>query len=271
MTVTGLLITAAEGPANPNLWNPTILGVLVVLSAIGLFCGSVYLLLGTNLGGRLGFLVSFASLTGFMVLLSTLWWTSGNSGIDPPHGHSPAWKVVEVVSTPEQSKFDAVHDAIKSGTAADATELANLRPAMDAALVHAAVVENTPAVPQPLAQFDASLDYLTDFKGYQAAVVGGGTKNLFWHNPRYAVVQFCPTEPDTPIGAAPSCDPLKDKQYAILTYDFGSLREPVVFQFWVPSVLLFGLSLLGLHWYEMDARERKKARVAPAPVPTPGA
>jgi hypothetical protein len=178
---------------------------------------------------------------------------------------------VEVVSTPEQSKFDAVHDAIKSGTAADATELANLRPAMDAALVHAAVVENTPAVPQPLAQFDASLDYLTDFKGYQAAVVGGGTKNLFWHNPRYAVVQFCPTEPDTPIGAAPSCDPLKDKQYAILTYDFGSLREPVVFQFWVPSVLLFGLSLLGLHWYEMDARERKKARVAPAPVPTPGA
>jgi hypothetical protein len=266
-----LLITAAEGPAHPNLWNPTILGVLVVLSAIGLFCGSVYLLLGTNLGGRLGFLVSFASLTGFMVLLSTLWWTSGNSGIDPPHGHSPAWKVVEVVSTPEQSKFDAVHDAIKSGTAADATELANLRPAMDAALVHAAVVENTPAVPQPLAQFDASLDYLTDFKGYQAAVVGGGTKNLFWHNPRYAVVQFCPTEPDTPIGAAPSCDPLKDKQYAILTYDFGSLREPVVFQFWVPSVLLFGLSLLGLHWYEMDARERKKARVAPAPVPTPGA
>ena len=40
MTVTGLLITAAEGPAHPNLWNPTILGVLVVLSAIGLFCGS---------------------------------------------------------------------------------------------------------------------------------------------------------------------------------------------------------------------------------------
>ena len=71
MTVTGLLITAAEGPAHPNLWNPTILGVLVVLSAIGLFCGSVYLLLSTNLGARLGFLVAAASLTGFMVLLST--------------------------------------------------------------------------------------------------------------------------------------------------------------------------------------------------------
>jgi hypothetical protein len=271
MTVTGLLITAAEGPAHPNLWNPTILGVLVVLSAIGLFCGSAYLLLATNLGARLGFLVAFASLTGFMVLLSTLWWSSGNSGIDPPHGHSPAWKAVEIVSKPSQSKTAAVHDALAKGTHADTTELANLRPAMDAALVRTAPVENVEPVPQPLAKFDASLDYLTDFKGYQAAVIGGGTKNLFWHNPRYAVVQFCPTAPDTPAGEAPTCDPLQDTQYAVLSFDFGSLRQPVVFQFWLPSVLLFGLSLLGLHWYELDARKRKRAAIAPVPVPTPGA
>jgi hypothetical protein len=274
MTVTGLLITAAEGPAHPNLWNPTILGVLVVLSAIGLFCGSVYLLLGTNLGGRLGFLVAFASLTGFMVLLSTLWWTSGNSGIDPPHGKSPAWKVAEVVTDPTQSKFPAVHDAIKKltkQTSADTTALANLRPAMDAALVHTAPVANQEAAPQPFAKFEASLDYLTDFKGYQTAIIGGGTKNLFWHYPKYAVVQFCAAAKNTPAGAVPTCDPLQDKQYAILTYNFGSLREPVVFQFWVPSVLLFGLSLLGLHWYELDARARKRAATRPVPVPTPGA
>ena len=271
VTVAQLLITAAEGPAHPNLWNPTILGVLVVLSAIGLFCGSAYLLLATNLGGRLGFLVSFASLTGFMVLLSTLWWTSGNSGIDPPHGHSPAWKVVEVVSDPAQSKFEPVHDALSKGTQADETELANLRPAMDAALVHTAPVANAEPVEQPLAKFESSLDYLTDFKGYKTVVVGGGTKNLFWHNPRFAVVQFCPTDLPTPVGEAPTCDPLQDKKYAILTFDFGSLRQPVVFQFWLPSVLLFGLSLLGLHWYEQDARRRKRATTAPVPVPTPGA
>ncbi len=203
--------------------------------------------------------------------MSTLWWTSGNSGIDPPHGHSPAWKVVEVVSVPSDSKIPAVHNALTEGTRADETELANLRPAMDAALVHAAIVENAPAVPQPLAQFEASLDYLTDFKGYKTAVIGGGTRNLLWHNPRYAVVQFCPTEPVVPVGAAPACDPLKNTQYAILTYDFGSLREPVVFQFWVPSVLLFGLSLLGLHWYETDARKRKLAGSAPVPAPVPSA
>ena len=156
ITVIRLLITAAEGPAHPNLWNPTILGVLVVLSAIGLFCGSVYLLLGTNLGARLGFLVVFASLTGFMVLLTTLWWSSGNSGIDPPHGHSPNWRVVDVVANPSQSKIATAREALTKGTPADETELANLRPALDAALVHTAPVANVEPTPQPLAQFDVS-------------------------------------------------------------------------------------------------------------------
>src|SRR6266576_4653951 len=110
-----LLMLAQEGGAK-TIWNPTILGVLVVLSAIGLFCGSAYLLLATNLGARLGFLVAFASLTGFMVLLTSLWWTSGNSGIDPPHGKSPSWKVVEVVNDPQESKIAAVHNILQAGT-----------------------------------------------------------------------------------------------------------------------------------------------------------
>ena len=268
MTVTGLLITAAEGPAHPNLWNPTILGVLVTLAAIGLFCGSVYLLLGTNLGGRLGFLVAFASLTGFMVLLSTLWWSSGNSGIDPPHGKSPSWKVVEVVNDPQESTIAAVHGIVSNGSAADETQLANLRPAMDAALVTATPAVNQEKPVQPFAKYATALDYLTDFKGYKTFIVGGGTKNLFWHNPKYAAVQFCPKDPNQPLGQVPRCDPLGGTQYAILRYDFGSLREPVVFQFWIPSVLLFSLSLLGLHWYETDARKRKRAQLAPVPTPS---
>ena len=266
--VIGVLLTAAEGPAHPNLWNPTILGVLVVLSAVGLFCGSVYLLLSTNLGARLGFLVAAASLTGFMVLLSTLWWTSGNSGIDPPHGKSPSWKVVEVVNDPQESKIAAVHDIANQGTKSDEAELANLRPAMDAALVHVTPVAGEPAPDQPLAQYSSALEYLTDFAGFQTFLIGGETKNVFWHTPRYAAVQFCPKDPNQPLGQTPRCDPLADKQYAIMSFDLGSLREPVVFQFWIPSVLLFGLSLLGLHWYETDARKRKRAQLAPVPTPS---
>ena len=190
--MTHLIAEIVEGPAHPNLWNPTILGVLVVLSAIGLFCGSAYLLLATNLGGRLGFLVAFASLTGFMVLLSSLWLTSGNSGIDPPHGHSPSWKVVEVVSSPSESKIPAVRDIEKNGTAATEVQLGNLRPAMDAALVTAAPIAGVTPPDQPFAKFKASLDYLTDFPGYKTWIIGGGTNNLFWHHHKYAAVRVLP-------------------------------------------------------------------------------
>ena len=127
MTVTRLLITAAEGPAHPNLWNPTILGVLVVLSAIGLFCGSAYLLLATNLGARLGFLVAFASLTGFMVLLTTLWWSSGNSGIGPPTASRRRGRSPRSSATAELEGCRRAN-RIAKGTQADETELANLRP-----------------------------------------------------------------------------------------------------------------------------------------------
>ena len=99
-------------------------------------------------------------------------------------------------------------------------------------------IEGVTPPAQPFAKFAASLDYLTDFKGYKSYIVGGGTNNFFWHTPKYAVAQFCPTEPNTPAGAAPACDPLQDKSFAILSYNFGSLRQPVVFQFWIPSVLL---------------------------------
>ncbi len=44
------LVLAAEGIKNRDLWYPTILGVLVVLAAVSLFMGSIYLLLATNLG-----------------------------------------------------------------------------------------------------------------------------------------------------------------------------------------------------------------------------
>ena len=75
----------ASTAGEKGLWDPFILGVLVVIAALGLFCGSVYLLLATNLGARLGFLVAAASLTGFMVLLSMLWLTT-QTPLNSPRG-----------------------------------------------------------------------------------------------------------------------------------------------------------------------------------------
>jgi len=56
----GLGILAAEATKHLDLVGK-LRGYFIVVFAVGLFCGSIYLLLATNLGGRLGFLVAFAS------------------------------------------------------------------------------------------------------------------------------------------------------------------------------------------------------------------
>ena len=270
-------LLAEGGPG--NLWNPTILGVLTVLCAVGLFCGSTYLLLGTNLGGRLGFLIAAAGLSGFLVLLTSLWLTppgsaTGNSDLDPPHGNSASWKVVEIVDSPAQSKIAAVRDLPTKGREGTPDLLTQVKPAIDAAVVSAAPVAGQEAKPQPFAtlSISASTDYLLAFPGSHSYQYIDKTQNFFWHRHRYAAMELCLARKDA-TGAlvngpnGPMCDALKPTHFAVLSYDYGSVRKPVVF-YWLFSLLFFGLSLLGLHWWEQDERARKKAALAPVPAPS---
>ena len=279
MTVALLHALVAEG-GPIGIWNPTIIGVLTVLCAVGLFCGSTYLLLGTNLGGRLGFLVAAAGLSGFLVLLTTLWLTTpgsatGNSSLDPPHGDSASWKVVEIVSIPSDSKIEAVRNLPTQGTTGTEELITQVKPAIDAALVAAAPIAGQEAPDQPFATLgiSSSTDFLLEFPGSSAYVYVDKTQNFFWHRHRYAAVQLCLARLDangSPVTGpkGPVCDPLKPTHWAILSYDYGSVRKPVAF-YWLFSLLFFGLSLLGLHWWEQDERARKRAALAPVPAPAP--
>jgi hypothetical protein len=260
-------LLAQEG-AHKTLWNPTILGVLVVLSAIGLFCGSVYLLLSTNLGARLGFLVASAALTGFLVLLSILWMTTFTP-LESPKGRDTSWKVKEVVTAPTQSKIPEVRNITKAGTKILPEDLANIRPAIDASLVVPLPTATPVAKPSPFAKYQTSSDYLVGEQGLTAFNLGGGTRNLFWHKPRYAAVEYCEIK-QVPLvfgttPPVPKCDPLIPHQFIVLERDLGSLRQPPFFYF-ITFSILFGLSLLGLHWYELDQRERKAAGRTPVPT-----
>jgi hypothetical protein len=268
-----LHLLAQETPH--GLWNPTIIGVLTVLCAVGLFCGSAYLLLGTNLGARLGFLVACAGLSAFLVLLTTLWLTTpgsatGNSDLDPPHGNSPSWKVVEVVSDPSQSKIAAVRELPTKGTPGSTDLITQVKPAIDAAIVTATPVAGQEPPNQPFAgplNIAASTDYILGFPGSRSYQYIDKTHNFLWHRHRYAALEFCMARLDAnnnlvqgPNG--PECDPLQETHFAIVSYDYGSIRKPVVF-YWLFSLAFFGLSLLGLHWFEKDQRARKRAALTP--------
>jgi hypothetical protein len=86
---------AHHGGTIANLrWNPTFRGILFPSIQFFILCGSCYLLLATNLGNRLGFLVSSAAFWGWMVLMTTAWMIYG-IGLKGP---DPKWVVQEAIT-----------------------------------------------------------------------------------------------------------------------------------------------------------------------------
>lgn len=251
--MTALLITASEEIGERTLWNPTLKGVLVVACAVGLFCGSVYLLLGTNLGARLGFLVAAGGLSGFMVLLSLLWLTNTDP-LGTLKGRIPEWKGVEVVAEPAESSVTAVQTIETDGSEVAEEDRADLDAATEVVLTNEE---------SELATFTTSSDYLV----VDAFEVGGEKDNFFWHVPNYAAVMVCPVDTDAlevPVGDPvpdPQCLSGEPTQTLVLVRDLGSIRQPPWIVFGASSVL-FVLSLLGMHWREKDLRARKEEEEA---------
>jgi hypothetical protein len=75
-------------------WDPQLRGFLALAVGVVVLMGSVYLLLGTNLGTRLGFLVGTSAFFGWLTIMGLTWWVYGTIGM---LGEAPSWVVTEVV------------------------------------------------------------------------------------------------------------------------------------------------------------------------------
>lgn len=58
-------------------WEPEIRGAVVVILMVIVLIGGSYLVVGTNLGARLGFLIVMSALFGWMTVMAAIWWTYG--------------------------------------------------------------------------------------------------------------------------------------------------------------------------------------------------
>lgn len=76
-------------------YDPTIRGILAVGVGVVVLMGSVYLLLGTNTGNRLGFLLAATGFFGWMAIMGLIWWIYGIGML----GAAPSWHVVEYNTT----------------------------------------------------------------------------------------------------------------------------------------------------------------------------
>jgi len=76
-------------------FDPEVRGALVVLVGVVVLIGSIWVLLSSNSGPRLGTLLTLAGLFGWMTILGTVWWIYGIGY----KGTSPSWQPVEIVTS----------------------------------------------------------------------------------------------------------------------------------------------------------------------------
>jgi hypothetical protein len=85
-------------------WDPTIRGILFPGIMFLILCGGTYVILATNVGNRLGFLLANAAFWGWMVLMCVIWMMYG-IGLK---GKDPSWKGIEAVTDPASAQFDKI-------------------------------------------------------------------------------------------------------------------------------------------------------------------
>lgn len=237
-------------------WDPQIRGALIVVTAFCILPGSVYLLLATNTGAKLGFLLAAAGLTGWMAVMGWIWVVYG-IGIK---GDPPTWHVQEVVTgdvaergtTEEADQFPKGWRKLETGDPilGDATASADkvLAPSTSPA------GHGEAAAPPVNPVFENLTDYV-QVGGYAKGgenywIPGGGLgsetrvgnpgtnpASKLWerlkrgpfHSPHYAVIQVAPIIPQPTISGAPPApapDPSKPVVSVVMERDLGNLRFP---------------------------------------------
>jgi hypothetical protein len=260
----GHLVTAAV------TWDPFIRGIVVVLIGIAVLMGSVYLVLSTNLGSRLGLMVSLGALFGWMVLMATVWWVYG-IGL---RGKDPTWQHKAIIN---DTALLADNPVIATNDIGKATETDRV----DGWIL---LAEDDPEHGQAVAASDDILqnqsgrfkagDYVTvavfDKGGQRFPKVGPFDELAFFHRPRYALVKVQPVvKQNTEPGKAPpkaEPDPNASPTFVLMVRDLGNRRRPAA-MIAIGSGIIFLLLCRALHRRERLVQAHLSEPVEPAPEP----
>ncbi|NOX28589.1 MAG: hypothetical protein GXP35_00835 [Actinobacteria bacterium] len=261
-------------------WDPDITGYLAVIIGVVVLCGSVYLLLATNVGTRLGFLIAFCGLTGWIFLMAIIWWVYGIGLV----GEGPSWQPLQVTTSLASSTIDDVRDLdsveIGAGAPAEWTIVAESASGDVFAAADAEIV-CPPGDERLLEVVSNCLFGSAQAIEHHRAFVAGGERfrplgipdnvvtDFFIPSrgrPHYAVVQvqeFAAVAPsDLNSDAAipdPVVDPTAPIWSVVMVRDQGSLRLPP-FLITLGSGLLFALTAYQLHRRDLAIMEmRQKA------------
>ena len=262
--LTGLVVAALR-------WDPHVRGIVIVTTGVLVLMGSVYLLLSTNTGARLGFVIAAAGLFGWMTIMGVVWTVFG-IGIK---GEEPHWQPLELVSGDlSQSTVEAARgfprgwEKLPRGDPA----LADAEASADAVLAasggegggegggsegegsgESGGGEAGGASEETKLRVDPPFQKKEDYELVEAYRKGGET----WfftlrHRPHYAALQVKPSD------SAPASEKGQPVTTVIMLRDLGNLRAPSFF-FTVFSAIFFGVCCYGLHQRDKEALARQAA------------
>ena len=227
-------------------WEPELRGILIVIIAVVTLCGSIYLILGTNLGARLGFLVALTGLVGWMFLMGVIWWIYGiglkgpEPTWEPCRAHRAAGHRRAVQRRRARRAASRSRRTPRSRSEADARRRAVRRRGLGR--------RSTSRRPSFGQASSAAGVFLEEDGRLRGRRVPGRQRVrhrrralpedrrafdflAFWHEPHYVVVEVAPLEP-TRDRARPgarrrrSIDETRQRQYVYMVRDLGARRQP---------------------------------------------
>ena len=274
-------------------WDPQIRGFLAVAVGVVVLMGSVYLLLSTNLGSRLGFLVAISAVFGWCTIMGLTWWVYGSIGM---LGNINKWEVKEVVypglqdaALPEAHTLDTTalpKPAVLNKLEGDAyTTLRDrveptlggwhLLPQSDPSFGEAKAAVDEYVVAHPIQE--VGVKTAADYVPVYSFQRGGKDrlpdhpsrldrmrvklKNTFWqiqHPPHYAIVEVQPVLVQPVVAGEkpplPVGDPAKPIVSVIMERNLGDRRFPG-FMLTISAGLMFAASISILHRRDLKVAE----------------
>jgi len=276
------LFTAGHGILAGLTWDPQIRGAAIVIAAILILPGSVYLLLSTNMGARMGFLLAIAGLTGWIAVMSVVWMVYG-IGLK---GRDPSWKPREVITGDLTASTVSAVNGFPNGWKLLPPESAELADAQ--AAVDKLIVKPTGPAPEGGGESDVAKEFPPIFSttadyvrvaGYRK----GGDNELFSlrhhkfflrHSTHYEIVQVQPALAQPDFGGSPP-KPVPDTRQPVISVvmvrDLGSIRFPP-FVIALSSMIVFGVVCNALHRRDKEiwakqAAEKEGGEKLPEPEP----
>ena len=262
-------------------WEPELRGIVIVAISVGVLIGGTYLVVGTNLGARLGFLVVLAGLFGWMATMGVIWWTYG-IGLK---GREPTWQPAEPVTIVREASLLQGSEILEQPLELSGEVQGDSRKVSTALQSEGWLLleESDPRRGQAVAASDEIIqqeaEELVAGEYISLAVYDKGGDRwpkinnsldfiAFFHKPHFSLVEVAPVVPQrTEPGRAPArpvVDETQPRRYIHMIRDLGTKRQPAIF-ITIGSTIIFLLLCRILHKRDLNLQQNLKEQ-SPAKV-----